>query len=289
MTIYDWPFSRIQNNTIPKGCGTIHSGPDAERMGGGTDRRHADVWLSVTDPVESSLWERLPNAIAILGCGSGAASISCISLPINDCEWNSINEVILGAFRIHFQLFENQEKTDFRCRLGPGSQRPLPEWLKTTILAAANALPGGTAERTAVAAGLHLLYDDLDGSHSLAQTVEGRGKSRNGDYWHAIMHRREPDYDNAKYWFCRVGAHPVMTELPAVVERVRQEAASPELDRWAGRLVKNGVWDAFAFVDACEAASGRDADAAFVQALEEIQHYEMLHLLVQSCTDANVG
>ena len=85
---------------------------------------------------------------------------------------------------------------------------------------------GTFPERIAVAAGLHLFYDDLDGSHSLSQTVEGRGKNHNGDYWHAIMHRREPDYDNAKYWFRRVGAHPVMTELPAVLERIRKELAS---------------------------------------------------------------
>jgi len=149
-----------------------------------------------------------------------------------------------------------------------------------------NASTGGQAERTAVAAGLHLLYDDLDGSHSLSQTIEGRGKNHNGDYWHAIMHRREPDYGNAKYWFRRVGAHPVLAELPAVLERVATEAASPELGRWQNRLVKHGTWDPFAFVDACETAAEHPNDSEFRQALEEIQHFEMLHLLVQSCADA---
>src|SRR5262245_21358275 len=53
-------------------------------------------------------------------------------------------------------------------------------------------------------AGLWLAFDFLDESHSISQelnTVEG-------SYWHALMHRRELDYWNSKYWFRRVGEHP---------------------------------------------------------------------------------
>lgn len=58
-------------------------------------------------------------------------------------------------------------------------------------------------------AGLWLYYDYLDESHTISQSLD----TREGSYWHAIMHRREPDPWNAKYWFRRVGDHPVLDQL----------------------------------------------------------------------------
>jgi hypothetical protein len=79
--------------------------------------------------------------------------------------------------------------------------------------------------------GLWLLHDFLDESHTISQDLSGWV----GSYWHGIMHRREPDEGNAKYWFRRVPANPVY------------EALARE---FAG-------WDPFAFVDRCEAERGR--------------------------------
>ena len=61
----------------------------------------------------------------------------------------------------------------------------------------------------AVQSGLLLWNDALDASHIISQSIE----SRTGSYWHGIMHRREPDYSNAKYWFRRVGVHPTYPVL----------------------------------------------------------------------------
>ena len=58
-------------------------------------------------------------------------------------------------------------------------------------------------------AGLWLFHDFLAESHALSQEISGGL----GSYWHALMHRREPDADNAKYWFRRVGSHPVLIQL----------------------------------------------------------------------------
>ena len=54
-------------------------------------------------------------------------------------------------------------------------------------------------------AGVWLLHDYLDESHNVSQGID----TPSGSFWHGIMHRREGDFSNAKYWFRRVGEHPV--------------------------------------------------------------------------------
>lgn len=104
-------------------------------------------------------------------------------------------------------------------------------------------------------AGLWLLHDFLNESHSISQELH----STTGSYWHGIMHRREPDYGNAKYWFRRVGQHPVFEPLLAQVrasERGFQQV--PELVP----LLKQPSWDPFLFVDLCERAARRSDQLA---------------------------
>ena len=45
-------------------------------------------------------------------------------------------------------------------------------------------------------AGLWLLHNFLDESHTISQGIH----TPEGSFWHAIMHRREPDPMNSKYW-----------------------------------------------------------------------------------------
>ena len=96
-------------------------------------------------------------------------------------------------------------------------------------------------------AGLWLYHDFLDESHATSQEIE----SPSGSYWHGILHRREPDYDNAKYWFRRVGKHPVFEPLRQAAAAL---ATSQELDAAAKFLATQSAWDPFRFVDLCEAA-----------------------------------
>ncbi len=58
-------------------------------------------------------------------------------------------------------------------------------------------------------AGLWLLAGDLDRSHTISQDLD----SAEGSFWHGIMHRREGDFGNAKYWFRKVGEHEVFAQL----------------------------------------------------------------------------
>ena len=57
--------------------------------------------------------------------------------------------------------------------------------------------------------GVWLLHDFLDESHTISQDIE----TPSGSFWHGIMHRREGDFGNAKYWFRRVGEHPVFEHV----------------------------------------------------------------------------
>src|SRR5262245_29639467 len=98
------------------------------------------------------------------------------------------------------------------CPLGPGrpnaSARPALD-----ALAGPDAFaPHRVADRSfadACRAGLWLLHDFLDESHRISQELD----TVEGSYWHAILHRREPDAANAAYWFRRVGQHPIFEAL----------------------------------------------------------------------------
>lgn len=54
-------------------------------------------------------------------------------------------------------------------------------------------------------AGVWLYVDDLEESHAISQSHEDPLAA----YWHGIMHRREGDFGNAKYWFRRAAPYPI--------------------------------------------------------------------------------
>ena len=61
----------------------------------------------------------------------------------------------------------------------------------------------------------HLRNGDWEAAHKIAQDLD----TKEGAYWHGILHRIEPDPFNAKYWFAKVGTHPIHA---ALVEHARK-------------------------------------------------------------------
>ncbi|NIL95571.1 MAG: hypothetical protein GTO53_00075 [Planctomycetales bacterium] len=104
--------------------------------------------------------------------------------------------------------------------------------------------------------GLWLLHNYLEESHAISQKIG----NASGSFWHGIMHRREGDYANAKYWFRRVGDHDVYPALAAAAHQIDAD------------LFADLPWNPSAFVDLCAAAAG--GDSAMVTALRRVARCE---------------
>ncbi len=102
-------------------------------------------------------------------------------------------------------------------------------------------------------AGLYLYFDCWEEAHGVAQDIN----SAEGSYWHAIVHRQEPDAGNAAYWFRQVGEHAI---FPALKTRAA-EIGIPTSARW----------DPIAFIRYCESAKAGSIEERKAQ---EVQRAE---------------
>lgn len=76
-----------------------------------------------------------------------------------------------------------------------------------------------------VKAALYLKLGCLNECHKLAQQVP----TPTGSYWHGIMHRHEGDLSNSRYWYARVGQHPVLDAIGGYPKDAATEAREFEL------------------------------------------------------------
>ena len=143
----------------------------------------------------------------------------------------------------------------------------LKQWKASELFTGRKILSEEMAE--AARSGLYLYFACPDEAHEIAQDIA----SSTGSYWHGILHRQEPDFGNAAYWFRRVGQHEIFPAL-------HDEAAARLPERFGG-----SKWDPFRFIDACEEVH-RHPDGALSEALEEIQRAEWQLLFDYCCRRA---
>ena len=115
-----------------------------------------------------------------------------------------------------------------------------------------------------VRSALYLYHSALDDSHRISQDVD----TATGSFLHGVMHRQEPDYSNAKYWFRRVGSHELFPTLREEALRLSLGAAALH-----GELERRREWDPFWFVDQVEQGVRAGSDE-IREGLERIQQLE---------------
>jgi hypothetical protein len=149
------------------------------------------------------------------------------------------------------------------AREEPAETTPRGIWDSGLNDAIAALKPADRAGRC-VQAALHLWNDDLKTCHEMIQD----DPDEYGAYLHAVMHRREPDPDNSKYWWRRVGRHPLFPQLLEAAKELARDG--PELGGIGRDLAGMKEWDPLRHVDWTAASPAGDA-ARYLRALQAIE------------------
>ncbi len=126
---------------------------------------------------------------------------------------------------------------------------------------------------------LWLWHDYLDESHTISQKIE----NATGSFWHAIMHRREGDFGNSKYWYAKCGAHPILRTLAAQARDIVSQAPA---DKSLVKLTMTN-WNGAAFVDFVQSVHESPSDPRYAIAVT-LQQLEW-RTLFDYCTRLAAG
>ncbi|MEP6671064.1 MAG: hypothetical protein ABJF10_18030 [Chthoniobacter sp.] len=124
---------------------------------------------------------------------------------------------------------------------------------------------------TLVRGGLFYALDAIDEAHKIFQDCPGDL----GSYWHGMMHRREGDFDNARYWFRRAGELTFFSGLHG--------AAS----KYSSVMARQSNWDPYLFTGECERA--RFGETEGLKDLSALQRLEFETLFAYCWRKSEVG
>jgi hypothetical protein len=150
--------------------------------------------------------------------------------------------------------------------LDGGGRRLMPLTMGECTSAEARRIIRVAALPDLVRAGLFFYFNCWTDAHQVSQNIE----TPDGSYWHALVHRQEPDAFNAGYWFHRVGTHPIFPTL-------RKFAATCGINFGLG-------WNPIAFIDYCgKVGKGSDEE----RKAQEVQLAEWQLLFDHSARPGN--
>jgi len=124
---------------------------------------------------------------------------------------------------------------------------------------------------TLVRGGLFYALDAIDEAHKIFQDSPGDL----GSYWHGMMHRREGDFDNARYWFRRAGVLTFFSDL--------HSAAC----NYSEVMARQSNWDPYLFTGECEQA--RFGETEGLKDLAAVQRLEFETLFAYCWRQSEVG
>ena len=75
--------------------------------------------------------------------------------------------------------------------------------------------------------GIWLLHNYLEPAHEICQNEP----TPEGSWWHAIVHRLEGDYWNSKYWYAKIGTHPVDSNIESRLKKLPESNLLSQLNR----------------------------------------------------------
>ena len=168
----------------------------------GSDRRI----VFADDAIPSSLRAAFPNSFCSLLQRVLPCELLCLSgtalqqAPKTDTMLTAVFRGAVSSLTVAAQPSVNRfpQTASGNDKANPGL---LADVLEAAIEKALADVKLSSAERSCVVSGVLLLWDFLHESHEISQTMEGCGTPRTADYWHGIMHRREPNARNASWWF----------------------------------------------------------------------------------------